>query len=129
MNANERRERLNELSEKVLGCAFKVANALGAGFLEKVYENALAHELGKAGLAAEQQHGIAVHYDGVVVGEFAADLLVEGGLLVELKAVKAFDDVHMAQCLNYLKATGLTLCLLINFGAPRLEIKRVVRNF
>ncbi len=128
MNADERRSRLDELSEKVVGWAFKVANTLGAGFLEKVYENALAHELGKAGVDAQQQHGIEVHYDGVVVGEYAADLLVEGSLLVELKAVKAFDDMHLAQCLNYLKAAGLTLCPLINFGAPRLEIKRVVRK-
>ena len=129
MNADERRERLNELSEKIIGCAFKVANTLGSGFLEKVYENALAHELRKAGVAAEQQHGIVVTYDGVIVGEYAADLLVEGCLLVELKAVKAFDDVHLAQCLNYLKATGLPLCLLLNFETPKLDIKRVVRNF
>ena len=129
MNADERREKLNRLSEKVIGCALKAGNALGAGFLEKVYENALAHELRKAGLQADQQHGIAVRYDGVVVGEYAADLLVADCLLVELKAVKAFDDVHLAQCLNYLKATGLNLCLLINFGTPKLEVKRIVRDF
>lgn len=129
MQSEERRKKLNELAEKTIGCAFTVANTLGAGFLEKVYENALAHELGKAEVKAKQQHGIAVYYDGVVVGDYCADLLVEDGLLVELKAVKALDEIHMAQCLNYLKATGLTLCLLINFGAPRIEIKRIVRNF
>lgn len=129
MNADERRERLNELSEKVIGCAFTVANALGSGFLEKVYENALAHELCKAGLHVDQQRDITIKYDGVVVGEYAADLLVEGCLLLELKAVRAFDEIHVAQCLNYLKATGLTLCLLVNFGTPKLDIKRVVRNF
>jgi GxxExxY protein len=123
------RQRLNELSETIIGCAFKVGNALGCGFLEKVYENALAHEIKKAGLAVEPQAPIKVHYDGIIVGEYAADLLVETCLLIELKAVKQFDDVHMAQCLNYLKATGLHLCLLINFGAPHVEVKRIVRNF
>ena len=124
MNADE--VRLNSLSELIIGCAFTVANTLGAGFLEKIYENALAHELRKAGLKIAQQRGIIVTYDGVVVGEHAVDLLVEESVLVELKAVKALDDVHRAQCLNYLKATGLRLCLLINFGRPRLEIKRAV---
>ena len=102
---------------------------IGCGFLEKVYENALAHELRKAGLKAEQQHGITVHYDGVVVGEYAADLLVDGVLLVELKAVKELDDIHLAQCLNYLRATNLRLCLLMNFGKPKLEVRRIVNNY
>ena len=97
---------------------------MGAGFLEKVYENALAHELRKSGLGVAQQHGIVVHYDGVVVGEYAVDLLVERTVIVELKAIKALDSAHAAQCLNYLKATGLRLCLLINFGKSRLEIQR-----
>jgi GxxExxY protein len=126
MSVDDRRKRLNDLSERVIGCAFTVANTLGAGFLEKVYENALAHELRKACLKTEQQRGIAVYYDGVVVGEYAADLFVEELLLVELKAAKALDEIHLAQCLNYLKATGLTLCLLINFGTPKVEVKRVV---
>jgi GxxExxY protein len=73
-----------------------------------------------------QQYAIRVLYDGVDVGDYIADLLVEGSVLVELKAVKAFDDVHLAQCLNYLKATGLKVCLLINFGKPKVEIKRIV---
>lgn len=114
------------LSERLIACAFKVQNTLGCGFLEKVYENALVHECRKAGLVVEAQHPIKVLYDGTVIGEFAADLLVEGHLLVELKAVKALDDIHLAQCLNYLKATGLRTCLLLNFGKPSLEIKRVV---
>src|SRR5438874_13143424 len=96
---------LNFLSEQVIGAAFRVSNTLGTGFLEKVYENALAHELRKAGLSVEQQFPVPVYYDGVQVGDFFADLLVDGTLLVELKAVKAFDDVHVAQCLNYLKGT------------------------
>ena len=118
----------NQLSERIIGAAFQVLNTLGAGFLEKVYENALAHELRKAGLTVAQQHGITVTYDGVVVGEYAVDLLVEGTIIVELKAIKALDNAHTAQCLNYLKATGLHLCLLLNFGKPRLEIHRIAHG-
>ena len=117
---------LDALSNRVIGCALTVANTLGGGFLEKVYENALALELRRAGLAVAQQHGISVVYLGVTVGEYVVDLLVEGVLLVELKTVRALDHVHRAQCINYLRATGMQLCLLLNFGTPRLEIKRVV---
>jgi len=123
------RERLNTLSEKVIGCAFTVSNSLGSGFLEKVYENAMVHELKKNGIEVKQQHPMVVKYDEVVVGEFAADLLVENELLVELKAAKAINEVHLSQCMNYLRATGLKLCLLLNFGKPRVEIKRVANNF
>jgi GxxExxY protein len=119
-------ETLNHLSKRVIGCALTVASTLGVGFAEKIYENALAHEVSKMGLAAAQQRGIQVWYDGVIVGDYAADLLVEDALLVELKAVKALDESHRNQCLNYLKATGSRLCLLLNFGTSRLEIKRVV---
>jgi GxxExxY protein len=119
---------LNALSERIIGCAFAVANGLGSGFLEKVYENALAHELRKAGLTVAQQQGVSVVYDDVIVGEYAADLLVEAAIVVELKAVRALDDVHQAQCMNYLRATGMHLCLLLNFGRPRLEIRRIVHN-
>lgn len=129
MDTKARRLELNKITEWIIGCAYTVGNTLGNGFLEKVYENALAHELRKAGLQVIQQYGIQVHYDGIVVGEFIADLLVEGCVLVELKAVKALDEIHMAQCLNYLKATGLSVCLLINFGQPKVQIKRVVKNF
>ncbi len=115
---------LNELTSEIIRCAFAVSNGLGAGFLEKVYENALAHELRKAGLAVQQQEGIQVVYDGVVVGEYVADLVVSDTVIVELKAVKALDNIHYAQCLNYLKATGMKICLLINFGVPKIEIKR-----
>ncbi len=126
MNADERR--LNEISENIIGCAYRVANTLGAGFLEKVYENALRIELEREGLDVRQQHRVSVTYGGEMVGEFFADLLVENSVVVELKAVKMLDEVHMAQCLNYLKATGLKLCLLLNFGKPKLEIKRIVNN-
>src|SRR5437660_12625969 len=117
-------EKLNQLSERIIGSAFKVSNVLGCGFLEKVYENALAHELRKSGLNVDQQHPISVYYDEVNVGDFFADLLVEGTILVELKAVAAFSDDHTAQCLNYLTATGRILCLLLTFGRPRVLIKR-----
>lgn len=113
------------ISERIIGCAFKVHGALGHGFLEKVYENALAHELRKAGLGIQQQSNIDVFYDGVNVGTYFADLLVEGHILVELKSVKALDEIHMAQCLNYLKATGLQTCLLLNFGKAKVEVRRL----
>ena len=129
MNADREKNDMKQLTEKVIQCAFAVSNTLGCGFLEKVYENALAHELRKAGLQVQQQHGITVYYDGVAVGEYTADLLVEGVLLIELKAVKSFDEVHLAQCLNYLKATNLRLCLLMNFAKPKLEVRRIVNNY
>ena len=98
MNANE--ARINNLSKLVIGCALAVANTLGSGFVEKVYENALAYELRKRGLAVVQQGGVVVRCDGVIVGEYTTDLLVEDAVLVEFKAVKALDGVHLAQCLN-----------------------------
>jgi len=116
---------LNALTRLVIGCAYRVSNTLGAGFLEKVYENALVIELRKAGLAVEQQKPLPVRYEGQIVGDYVADLLVDGAVLVELKAVSALDDVHLAQCINYLKAADLKLCLLMNFGQPRVEIRRI----
>jgi len=98
---------------------------LGCGFLEKVYENALIIELAKAELSVEHQYPITITYDGQTVGEYVADLLVEGEAIVEIKAVKKIEDIHIAQCLNYLKATGLKVCLLINFGNIRVEVKRL----
>ena len=115
----------NFITEKILGCAYKVSNALGSGFLEKVYENALVYELKEAGLRFTQQKAIPVHYRGVLVGEYQADLLVEDEVLVELKAVSALKDVFYAQCLNYLRASKLEVCLLLNFGKPELQIRRV----
>lgn len=120
---------LNQVTEKIIGCAYKVSNGLGSGFLEKVYENALAHELRREGLRVFQQHPIQVYYGDEVVGDYYADLLVEDSVVVELKTVKTLDDVHMAQCLNYLKATGLHVCLLINFAKPKVEIKRIVHHY
>ena len=109
---------LNALTEKVIGCAYTIGNTLGCGFLEKVYENALAHEIRKFGFKVEIQRPLHVIYDGVIVGEYFADLLIEDVLLIELKTTNGFSDNHKAQCINYLNATKLPLCLLINFGRP-----------
>lgn len=127
MNTDEHRwgeAALSALSERIIGCAFRVSNSLGCGFLEKVYENALAHELRKDGLLVKQQEPIKVIYDGIAVGEYFADLLAADTIIVELKAAKEISEAFAAQCLNYLKATGLPLCLLLNFGKPRIDIKR-----
>ena len=120
MDAGE--DRINLLSKRIIGCALTVLHGLGTGFLEKMYENALVHLLRKSGLGVSQQHAMVVRYDGIVVGEYTVDLLVKHIVLVELKVAKAIDETHRAQCLNYLKAAGLHLCLLLNFGKPRLEI-------
>ena len=129
MNADERRLELARITRRILGCVYRVSNKLGCGFLEKVYENALAIELYRAGLAFERQWPIKAFYDDLVVGEFAVDLLVEHEILVELKATKGLDEIHSAQCMNYLKASRRRVCLLINFGRPRAEIKRIVSQF
>ncbi len=98
MNADA--HRLDRITEKIIGCAYQVANTLGSGFLEKVYENAIAIDLTNARLAVAQQKLINVIYAGQIVGDYVADLLVEGSLLAELKATRSLDDSHMAQCLN-----------------------------
>ncbi len=117
------------LTETIIGCAMKVHRTLGPGFLESVYENAFAHELGKAGLRVECQAPIQVHYDGIVVGDFFADMRVEGRILIENKAVQALNTAHEVQLVNYLTATGIEIGLLINFGAARLEFKRKHRTY
>lgn len=129
MDADERRLMLDQVTEKVIGCAHQVSNGLGCGFLEKVYENALAVELQQAGLSVTQQRKIEVRYKGVLVGEYIADLVVEDSVIIEIKAAKALEQIHVAQCLNYLKATGYHVCLLINLGTPRAGIKRIVNDF
>jgi GxxExxY protein len=125
-NPRKDTDALNALTERILGCAFTVSNTLGCGFLEKVYENALAHELRRDQLHFAQQAPAQVHYDGVLVGDYVADLIVDDRVLVELKAARSLDDVHVAQCINYLRATNLPCCLLLNFGTPRLGIKRLL---
>jgi len=129
MQLTERRAELNEITEKIIASVYRVSNTLGSGFLEKVYENALAVELRANGFKVQQQHPIRVFYRNEPVGDFAADLLLEDCVVVELKSARALDDAHAAQCLHYLKATGLNVCLLINFGRPKVEIKRIVREF
>lgn len=121
-------DELNKIGEMIIGCSYAVGNMLGNGFLEKVYENALALELIEKNFDVKQQHPINVYYKNRVVGEYIADLLIENKIIVELKTVKAIDEIHLAQCLNYLKATNLPLCLLINFGKPRVEVKRVFQS-
>ena len=101
-------------------------NTLGAGFLEKVYENALSIELRRCGLVVESQKAFPVRYEGTVVGDYQADLVVSAKVVVECKAVTALDPVHEAQLLNYLKAGGLHICLLINFGRSKLQYRRLV---
>lgn len=115
-----------ELTEKLLGAAFKLQNALGAGFLEKVYENALSLKLRKSGLTVESQKAFPVRYEGTVVADYQADLVVAGKVIVECKAVSGLDPVHEAQLANYLKASGLQVGLLINFGRAKLQYRRLV---
>jgi GxxExxY protein len=115
----------SDITEKIIGCAFIVMNTLGCGFLEKVYENALAVELKHVGLKTVQQYPIEIQYRDCLAGEYIADLLVEDKILIELKATQSLEDVHYAQCLNYLKATGFQVCLLLNFGKPELQVKRI----
>ena len=126
MNTDGHKSEIDRVTEKIIGCAFTVGNRLSCGFLEKIYENALVIELRTAGLRVAQQQPMEVRYNDVVVGTYIADVVVEGAVPLEIKAVKFFDEIHTAQCLNYLKATGLPLCLLINFGRPRVDIKRVI---
>jgi GxxExxY protein len=114
-----------EITEKIIKAFYNVYHVLGYGFLEKVYENAMAIELRKLGVGAEPQHPISVYYDGEVVGEYFADLLVEGKVIVELKAVQKLADEHAAQLLNYLKATPIEVGLLLNFG-PEPQIARKI---
>lgn len=112
--------------EKAVGAIYEVANTLGAGFLEKVYERALLKELTLRGLKALAQAPMPVMYKGQSVGEYYADILVEDRLVIELKYVDRLANEHMAQCLNYLRASGLNLALLVNFQRPKVEWKRVV---
>jgi GxxExxY protein len=115
-----------DLTQAVIGAAFEVANVLGAGFLEKIYERALLRELTLRGVRANPQMSFPVCYKGRCLGEYVADLVVEERIIVELKCVDRFANEHLAQCINYLKASGLRVALLINFYRPRVEWKRVV---
>jgi len=115
-----------ELSYRIVGCAQKVHRALGPGLPEGLYQKALCYELMDAGLAFETEKSVEVHYGSRLCGEFRMDLVVDGQVIVELKALDKLSDLHLAQALSYLKATGLRLALLVNLGGTRLEVKRVV---
>jgi GxxExxY protein len=117
-----------ELTGKIIGLAFKVYNRMGFGFLESVYENCMLIEFRKAGLKAESQKSITVYYDGEVVGEFEADILVEDKIILELKSVRQLAKAHEVQLVNYLVATGKEVGLLLNFGEHKVEVKRKVKE-
>ncbi|MHB1317882.1 MAG: GxxExxY protein [Anaerolineae bacterium] len=117
-----------EVTHEILGCAFDVAGEQGAGFVESVYERSLAVALAEKGLDVVAQRPLAVSFRGRIVGEFIADLVVNGCVIIELKAVKALAPEHEAQVVNYLKATDIEVGLLINFGNPKLEYRRFTRT-
>lgn len=117
---------INEITYAINGDIFEVNKILGPGFLEKVYENALLIELRKRSLNAENQVPINVSYKGEIVGQYFPDILVEGKVIIEIKTVQNLDKVHEAQILNYLKATGIHVGLLVNFRHPKAQIKRMV---
>jgi GxxExxY protein len=128
MNTDERRCP-DSLTENVIGAILEVSNTLGAGFLEKVYERALLRELTLRGLRTKSQFSFSVMYKGACVGEYYADILVEDVLVVELKCVDHLANEHTAQCLNYLRASGRSVCLLVNFQRPKVEWRRIVNGF
>jgi GxxExxY protein len=115
-----------ELTKGIIGAAMEVHSQLGSGFLESVYEEAMVVELGLRGISYERQKMLDVFYKEMKVKQFICDFLVNGAVIVELKAIKTLTDVETAQVLNYLKATGLRLGLLLNFGAKSLEYKRII---
>ena len=115
----------SDITERIIKCSYDVYNSLGSGFLEKVYENSLFLKLNKIGLKTEQQYPIKVKFENDIVGEFFADLFVEYKIIVELKAIQELNEIHEAQLINYLKATGIEIGLLINFG-PKIQIKRKI---
>jgi GxxExxY protein len=117
-----------DLTYKIIGCAHKVHNALGAGFLEKIYENALRIELEKHGLCEKQQAPLAVYYDGQLVGEYFPDLWIDNEIIIEIKAIQTLAKEHEVKLVHYLTATGIDDGLLINFG-PSVQVKRKFREY
>lgn len=117
-----------ELTRRVIGCAYTVYNTLGGGFLESVYQNALLLELDAAGIEAKSQVQLDVEYRGHTVGHFFADIVVEQRIIIELKAIEALHKSHEVQLVNYLAATGTDIGLLLNFGLKGVEVKRKVRE-
>ncbi|HUL55772.1 MAG TPA: GxxExxY protein [Usitatibacter sp.] len=129
MDADAERSALDTITSRVIGCAHTVGNVLGPGFLEKVYENALMVELRYDGLRVDQQVPFQVRYREEVVGNYIPDIVVEHAVILEVKAQARLDVVNRVQCLNYLRATGLRIALLLNFGSPRVEVQRVVHRY
>ncbi len=117
-----------ELSFAIVGAAMEVHRQLGPGFLEVIYQKALAHELTLRGIPFEQEKLISVYYKGVLLGEYKADFVIDGKIILELKAVSAINSAHEAQALHYLAATGLQLAIIINFGSPSLQSKRIAKS-
>ncbi|RRJ95895.1 GxxExxY protein [Opitutaceae bacterium TAV4] len=117
-----------DLAGRVIGCAMKVHSTLGAGFLESVYQNALAHELRKTGFHVETEVRLNVFYDAIVIGTFDADMIVDKSLIVENKAVSKLNPAHEVQLVNYLTATRIDEGLLLNFGGDSLEFKKKYRK-
>jgi GxxExxY protein len=116
-----------ELTERIIGCAYKVYNTMGYGYLESVYEKCLLIELSKIGLKAESQVPINVFYGGENVGDFIADIIVEASVILELKSVRRIANAHEVQLVNYLTATGKEVGLILNFGEVKVEVTRKVR--
>lgn len=130
MTTDEHRlTQINKITEKIIACAYTVSNTLGAGFLEKVYENAMIIELRENELFVEAQKPLQVIYKEQLIGEYFADLFVENKIIVELKAVKQIDNSHKAQLINYLNACNIRYGLILNFGNPKVEIKRLANGY
>ena len=117
-----------EITEKIIGCAFTVYNKMGSGYLESVYERCMLIELKKAGLQTEPQKQIQVFYDDQIVCDFIADMIIEDCIIVELKVVRQLLKIHEVQLVNYLVSTGKDIGLLINFGSEKVQIKRKIRD-
>ncbi|BAU66260.1 hypothetical protein STA3757_36630 [Stanieria sp. NIES-3757] len=120
---------LKNITDKIIECALKVSGVLGAGFVDKVYERALLYELEKNRFQTEVQYPMNVYYEGIIVGDFVADLVVQNCILVEIEAIPTLTDNHKQKCLNYLKASELELCLLINFGSYELQVETIMLNY
>ena len=124
MNADQ----VNELSNRIIGCAIKVHKALGPGFIEKTYSKALSYELEKNHIEFARELSVQIRYEGQLVGEHRLDFLIEGEVILEVKAMYEITNFHLAQVLSYLNATGKKLGLILNFSRPRLQIKRVAHG-
>ena len=127
MSAGEERFVDSALTRKIIGCAMEVHTALGNGFQEVIYQRALAIEMSAQALEFSREHEMAIHYKGAEIGTRRVDFLVEGRVMVELKALIQLEDVHLAQAINYLEAYQLEIGLLLNFGARSMEVRRVMK--